>query len=102
MTYRRSRIELYVDILQAIANGRESPARIVYAANLSYDRVVRHISFLEEQNLVKRIEGKKKRYRVTSRGIDVIRYFKEVETALFLKKRTISRINVHFTPSRSI
>jgi predicted transcriptional regulator len=39
--YRRSRIELYVDILHAITNGRESPARIVYAANLSYDRVVK-------------------------------------------------------------
>jgi predicted transcriptional regulator len=102
MTYRRSRIELYVDILQAIANGRESPARIVYAANLSYDRVVRHLSFLTEQKLADRIEGKKKRFRITERGLEVIRYFKEVEAALFLKKKTFTKINVHFTPSKSI
>jgi len=91
-------MELHVDVLQAIANGRESPARIVYAANLSYDRVVKCLNFLEEQNLIQRIENiKKRRYKVTSKGMDVIRYFTQVQSALFYKKKTISNINVHFT-----
>lgn len=96
--YRRSRIELYVDILQAIANGRESPAKIVYAANLSYDRVIKCLNFLEEQNLVQRVENakKKRRYSITSKGMDVIRYFTEVQSALFYKKKTFSNISVHF------
>lgn len=96
--YRRSRIELYVDILQAITNGRESPARIVYAANLSYDRVVKCLEFLEEQGLIQRsAETKKRRYKITSKGMDVVRYFAEVQTALFFKKKTITNINIHFT-----
>ena len=95
--YRRSRIELYVDVLRAIANGRESPARIVYAANLSYDRVVRSLNFLAEQELViKNIEGKKKRYAITEKGMDVVRYFNEVETAIFYKKKAISNLSIHF------
>lgn len=96
--YRRSRIELYVDILQAIANGRESPTRIVYAANLSYDRVVKCLDFLEEQNLIQRSsDTKKRRYKVVSKGTDVLRYFGEVKTALFYKKKTINNINIHYT-----
>jgi len=97
--YRRSRIELYVDILQAIANGRESPAKVVYAANLSYDRVIKCIAFLEEQNLVQRTENanKKRRYKITPKGMEVVRYFTEVQSALFYKKKAFSNINVHFT-----
>jgi predicted transcriptional regulator len=97
-TYRRSRVELYLDVLQAIANGRESPARIVYAANLSYDRVVKCIDFLEEQNLIQRSsDTKKRRYKVVSKGMDVLRYFGEVQTALFYKNKTINNINIHYT-----
>lgn len=96
--YRRSRIELYVDVLRAINNGRRSPSRVVYAANPSYDRVIRCINFLVEQGLAQRIEEEKpkKRYTVTERGAEVIRYFNEVETALFYKKKAFSNVNVHY------
>jgi len=98
-TYRRSRIELYVDILHAVANGRESPAKIVYAANLSYDRVVKCLVFLEEQDLIQRTENanNKRRYKITSKGLEVVRYFTEVQSALFYKKKAFSNISVHFT-----
>ncbi len=99
-TYRRSRIELYTDILKAIANGRQSPARMVYAANLSYDRVVKCLDFLEEQSLIQRSsDTKKRRYKVTSRGMDVVRYFSQVQAALFNKKKTVTNINIHYTPA---
>ncbi len=94
--YRRSRIELYVDVLRAIDNGRRSPSRMVYAANLSYDRVIRCLNFLEEQSLIQRIEGKDKRFTMTERGREVIKYFDEVETSLFYKKKTFSNINIHY------
>ena len=95
--YRRSRIELYVDVLMAIYNGRRSPSRIVYAANLSYDRVMKCINFLEEQGLVLKAEDeKRKSYTVTDRGKEVIKYFNEIETALFYKKKAFSNINIHF------
>ena len=97
-TCRRSRIELYADILQAIANGRESPAKMVYAANLSYDRVIKCLDFLEDQNLVQRSSGtEKRRYKVTSSGMDVVRYFSEVQAALFNKKKTFTNISIHYT-----
>lgn len=79
-TYRRSRLELNLDVLKAIYNGRQAPSRVVYAANLSYDRVMNCIEFLVEQNLVQRIEGiTKKRYTITDRGKNVVNYFSEIE-----------------------
>ncbi len=78
--YRRSRLELYIDVLRAIYNGRHAPSRVVYAANLSYDRVMNCIDFLLDQGLVNRIDGiKKKRYTVTERGKNVVKYFSEIE-----------------------
>ena len=96
--YRRSRIELYIDVLQSIANGRESPSRIVYAANLSYDRVIKCLEFLEQQSLIQRVENtKKRRYKVMPKGVEVIRYFNEVHSALFYKKKTFTDINIYYT-----
>lgn len=81
--YRRSRLELYLDVLRAIYNGRQAPSRVVYAANLSYDRVMNCIEFLLEQGLVHRIDGiKKKRYQATEQGRNVIKYFTEIEKHL--------------------
>lgn len=96
-THRRSRIELYVDILQAITNGRESPARMVCAANLSYDRVVKCLDFLEDQSLIqRRSDTRKRRYKVTPRGMDVMKYFSQVQMVLFNKKNTVTNINIHY------
>lgn len=79
-TYRRSRLELYLDVLKAIYHGRQAPSRVVYAANLSYDRVVNCINFLIDHNLVEQIEGStKKRYVTTERGKNVVKYFHEIE-----------------------
>jgi predicted transcriptional regulator len=94
--YRRSKIELYVDVLRAILNGRKSPSRIVYAANLSYDRVIRCINFLEEQGLVQKLDEVKKGYTATDRGREIVQYFDEIETKLFYKKNTVSNISIHY------
>jgi predicted transcriptional regulator len=85
--YRRSRLELYLDVLRAVYNGRRAPSRVVYAANLSYDRVMNCIDFLLTQGLVERIEGiKKKRYTVTENGKNVIKYFQEIEKHMGRRK----------------
>jgi predicted transcriptional regulator len=79
-TYRRSRLELYLDVLKAIHQGRQAPSRVVYAANLSYDRVINCINFLIDHNLVTQINGTtKKRYVTTERGRNVVKYFHEIE-----------------------
>ncbi|MBS7610531.1 hypothetical protein KEJ19_08295 [Candidatus Bathyarchaeota archaeon] len=93
MEGRRSKLELYVDVLRAVVNGTRTPVRIVYAANLSYDRVMRCLEFLEERGLVKKVEENgKKRFFATEAGISVVRYFNEVERAIYKKSLVISSL----------
>lgn len=89
--HRRSRIELCIDVLRAIYDGRRSPSHVVYAANLSYDRVTRYINYLEDKGLVQRITDKRKMYEITERGREVIHQFDDVEASLFYTKR----LNIH-------
>jgi predicted transcriptional regulator len=70
-------MELYMDLLQAVEKGQQSPNRISLSARLSYDRVIRFLTFLEDQKLVDRIDGKK-RYRLNPRGVNVLRLFNDI------------------------
>jgi len=56
---------------------------------------MKYITFLEEQGLIQRLEGQKKRYEITGRGADVIKYFDEIETNLFSKKPMVSNIKIN-------
>ena len=58
--------------MQAISKGKPL-SRIVYAANLSYDRVVRCVNFLVDQGMIEMVKGEKtKLYELTERGREVI------------------------------
>jgi len=93
--HRRSRAELNIDVLRAINNGRKSPSRIVCAANLSYDRVMRRIDFLINQNLVERITGDRKSYSITQKGREILHYFDEIESIIYDK--TCFEINSRYS-----
>lgn len=63
---RRSRVSILRDILRTINNkgGRAKPTHILYGANLSYDRLKKHLEYLEAEGFVKKnkVEGKSKSY----------------------------------------
>ena len=43
---RRSRIEIHMDILRAVSEGREKPTHIMYRANLSWSKLKNSIENL--------------------------------------------------------
>ena len=98
--HRRSQTELHIDVLRAINNGRKSPTRIVCAANLSYDRVMRCINFLIDQGFVERIIGKRKIYSITDNGREIIRYFNEIEGIFYEKTSFRTNANRSFSVSQ--
>ena len=49
---RRSQMEIYMDILRAVAEGRRRPTHIMYRANLSWARLRRYLNFLVKQGLL--------------------------------------------------
>ena len=92
---RRSRLEIYIEVLKAIKNGTEKPTRIMYEANLSWTLLNDILSSLETQDLVEEIDVSEYRdkrsvriYRITEKGDALIRYFHHAEQLLRLDEPT--------------
>jgi predicted transcriptional regulator len=88
---RRSRLELYLEVLNVIKNGTEKPTRIMYEANLSWTSLKGILSSLETQDLVEMIDVSESRdrrsaiiYRITEKGEHLMRYFRKAEQLLDL------------------
>lgn len=80
---RRSKLEIYIDILKTVSNGNEKPTRIMYRSNLSWPRLQKYLESLVRQDLLIETEiNEKKRYRITEKGLRVLKYFNTVERAL--------------------
>jgi len=92
MKKRRSRLEVYLDVLWTIKNGTKKPTKIMYEANLSWKPLQRTLDSLMAQNLISEFDPKHLRdkrtnvcYNLTSKGENVIRYFKKAEDLLELE-----------------
>jgi len=80
---RRSRLEIYIDILACIRSGVESPTRIMYKANLSWEPLQEYLrSLLEQKLIIREAVGARERYQITERGVIVLTYFRKVKDEL--------------------
>lgn len=78
----RSRTRIYADILNSIMKhgGKSGPTRILYGANLSYDRLMKHLSQLIELGLVQEEkEGDEIVFKLTDKGRTFVLEFVKVE-----------------------
>jgi len=82
---RRSKLEMYVDILKVLSQrGPLKLTHIMYKANVNCSVLKQYLEFLIQQNLVEeRTVGKKRVvYAITHRGITVLKHFRELKTVL--------------------
>jgi len=82
---RRSKLEMYVDILKVLANrGPLKLTHVMYKANVNCSVLKEYLDFLIKQNLIEeRAIGKSRVvYAVTQRGITVLKYFRELKEIL--------------------
>jgi predicted transcriptional regulator len=83
-------MEIYIDILKAVAEGKKKPTHIMYRANLSWTRLRRYIDFLISQDLLQeKVNEGSSIFLLTLKGKDVIGYFKRIEGELYTKKKTL-------------
>ena len=81
---RRSKLETYVAILSVLANkGPMKMTHIMYKANVNCSVLRDNLDFLIKQKLVEdRTIKEHTIFAVTKRGINVLKYFKELTKAL--------------------
>lgn len=92
MKRRRSKLEVYLDVLWTIKNGTQKPTRIMYESNLSWKPLQKTLSSLMSQELIQGFEPTNLRdkrtttcYELTQKGENVINYFKRAEDLLELE-----------------
>jgi len=95
---RRSKMEIYIDILRVISEGNNKPTHIMYRANLSWERLKRYLRFLEGQDLLRTVQRDDgQRFEITPKGREVLNYFKKVEGMLYYKRKALpSEILIHY------
>jgi len=75
---KRSKLEIYLDVLKTIDAGTRKPTRIMYRANLSWVPLVKILESLLDQNLITQEEDHKHTvYHITENGRNVLQYFNE-------------------------
>jgi predicted transcriptional regulator len=82
---RRSKLEMYVDILTVLAHrGPLKLTHVMYKANVICSVLKEYLEFLMKQGLVEeRTVGKARVvFAVTQRGITVLKYFRELKQVL--------------------
>ena len=93
---RRSKLEIYVAILDVLANkGPMKMTHVMYKANVNGTVLKENLDFLINQKLVEERIIKKERtiFAVTQRGINVLKYFKELTKALPIIEETRNQTN---------
>jgi predicted transcriptional regulator len=84
---RRSHLEMYVEIISVLAhNGPLKLTLIMHKANLNCSVLKEYLSFLVKRGLVEeRTIGKARIvFVVTQRGINVLKYFRELKQGLLV------------------
>ncbi|MCJ7423626.1 winged helix-turn-helix domain-containing protein [Candidatus Bathyarchaeota archaeon] len=82
---RRSKLEMYIDILKVLAHrGPLKLTHIMYKANVNCSVLKEYLDFLTKQNLVEERNAGERRvvYAITQRGITVLKYFRELKLVL--------------------
>lgn len=92
VTRRRSRLEIYLDVLGIVKNGTRKPTRIMYGANLSWKTLRRILRSMVSQGLIEEVDARDSRdkrthkhYELTQKGENVIRYFNQARNILELE-----------------
>jgi len=85
MPSRRSKLEIYIDILEEIKNGVMIPTRIMYGTNLSWKPLQQILKALVNRGLIvestaeERDKRTKKVYNLTEKGENVLHYFNKAK-----------------------
>jgi predicted transcriptional regulator len=85
--FKRSKLQIYFNVLEVIKKGVSKPTRIMYGANLSWNTLLEVFTVLTSQGLIKEAhpEGYK-RYTLTDKGLDALTHYSKALDILDMSK----------------
>lgn len=83
MSRKRSRLEIYLEVLETIMSGCNKPTNIMYKCNLSWISLKEILDSLIERGLITVVERNKRRlYLITERGRGIVSRLEETYSLL--------------------
>lgn len=80
---RRTKHEIYMEILKGLSEGTKRAIQIMYQARLSYAQTKSYLDFLLRNNLVYQEEQYgKKVYGITPKGKELLENYKKIQKAI--------------------
>ena len=105
MTGKRSRLEMYLDVLEKISQGISKPTNIMYKCNLSWRPLQEILGLLIEKGLIEEVELENhKYYKATEKGERILLYLRKIiqmlnptrhEEYLTSKRRSLLMMKTH-------
>jgi predicted transcriptional regulator len=92
---RRSKMEIHLDVLRTLAQkGPLKLTHIMYKSNVNCCVLKDYLDFLILHNLIEEKIIKKERivYKITEKGISVLKYFRELQTMLPIDEENKEKI----------
>ncbi len=79
---RRSKLEIYVEVLMVLSDSPKNLTRLMYATNMSWTPLKACLHLLIEQGMAKEYEkgAGRKSYAITEKGLAVVNMYKELMT----------------------
>jgi predicted transcriptional regulator len=88
---KRSRLEVYFDVLEAIDQGTIKPTRIMYKTNLCWTALHDVLNILTSREFIREEKmNKTKRYYITEKGRNALSYYKKSISTLQPYSKTVS------------
>ena len=76
---RRSLLQIRMEILKVVMNGSGKPTQIMYKANLSWTVLQSQLKAFIGSGLLNVVDyGSRRRYEITTRGIDMVKSYERV------------------------
>jgi len=77
--HRRSRLDIYLDVLRAVKKGTKKPTRIMYTVNMSWAPCQKVLRSMVSAGFISKIESKgdkrtTRHYEITQSGLNVLIY----------------------------
>ena len=81
MSARRSKLQISIEVLEAISRGEFRPTRLMYACNLSWRSITDVLSLLESKGYIEDLcgGGNRKKFSITSKGTEILGYYDGLE-----------------------
>jgi predicted transcriptional regulator len=86
MVPKRSKLEIYLDILKVLSRGLHKPTRIMYSSNLSWNPLTKALESMIEQGFIRKEEYRNRStYYLTKKGKETMEYWNKATKLIEVK-----------------